>query len=56
LLPSSIGKLSDTIRKFKSYTAKQILSAIEMEQESRRDWILNLFEFAAKQPTAGAVL
>jgi REP element-mobilizing transposase RayT len=49
LLPSSIGKLSDTIREFKSYTAKQILLAIEMEQESRRDWMLNLFEFAAKQ-------
>jgi REP element-mobilizing transposase RayT len=49
LLRSSIGKLSDTIREFKSYTAKQILLAIEMEQESRRDWMLNLFEFAAKQ-------
>ena len=49
LLRSSIGKLSDTIRDFKSYTAKQILLAIEIEQESRRDWMLNLFEFAAKQ-------
>ena len=49
LLRSSTGKLSDTIREFKSYTAKQILLAIEMELESRRDWMLNLFEFAAKQ-------
>ena len=49
LLRSGIGKLSDTIRDFKSHTAKQILLAIEMEQESRRDWMLNLFEFAAKQ-------
>ena len=49
LLRSNIGKLSDTIREFKSFTAKQILLAIEMEQESRRDWMLNLFEFAAKQ-------
>ncbi|MEI6556013.1 MAG: transposase [Paludibacter sp.] len=49
LLRSSTGKLSDTIREFKSFTAKQILLAIEMEQESRRDWMLNLFEFAAKQ-------
>jgi len=49
LLRSGIGKLSDTIRDFKSHTAKQILLSIEMEQESRRDWMLNLFEFAAKQ-------
>ena len=49
LLPSGIGKLSDTIREFKSYTAKQILLAIELVSESRRDWMLNLFEFAAKK-------
>ena len=49
LLRSSTGKLSDTIREFKSFTAKQILLAIEMESESRRDWMLNLFEFAAKR-------
>jgi REP element-mobilizing transposase RayT len=49
LLRSDIGKLSDTIREFKSFTAKQMLLAIEMEQESRRDWMLNIFEFAAKQ-------
>ena len=49
LLRSDIGKLSDTIREFKSFTAKQILLAIDTESESRRDWMLNLFEFAAKQ-------
>ncbi|MDD3077756.1 MAG: transposase [Paludibacter sp.] len=49
LLRSGNGKLSDTIREFKSFTAKQILLAIEMEAESRRDWMLNLFEFSAKQ-------
>jgi putative transposase len=49
LLRSGIGKLSDTIREFKSFTAKQILLAIDTESESRRDWMLNLFEFAAKQ-------
>ena len=49
LLRSGIGKLSDTIREFKSYTAKQILLSIELESESRRDWMLNLFEFAAKK-------
>jgi len=49
LIRSDIGKLSDTIRDFKSYTSKQILLAIDFEQESRRDWMLNLFEFSAKQ-------
>ena len=49
LLRSGIGKLSDTIREFKSYTAKQILLTIEQESESRCDWMLNLFEFAAKK-------
>jgi len=49
LIRSDIGKLSDTIREFKSFTAKQILLAIDTESESRRDWMLNLFEFAARQ-------
>jgi len=49
LLRSDIGKLSDTIREFKSFTAKQILLAIDTESESRSEWMLNLFEFAAKQ-------
>jgi len=49
LIRSDIGKLSDTIREFKSFTAKQILLAIDSESESRREWMLNLFEFAAKQ-------
>lgn len=49
LIRSNCNKLSDTIREFKSYTAKQILSSINNEPESRRDWMLNIFEFAAKQ-------
>jgi REP element-mobilizing transposase RayT len=49
LVRSDIGKLSDTIKEFKSYTSKQILVAIETEPESRRDWMMNIFEFAAKQ-------
>ncbi len=49
LMRSDIGKLSDTIREFKSFTAKQILLAIDTESESRREWLLNIFEFAAKQ-------
>ena len=49
LVRSQTGKLSDTIHDFKSFTAKQILLAIETENESRREWMLNLFEFAAKR-------
>ncbi|MCL2593328.1 MAG: transposase [Defluviitaleaceae bacterium] len=49
LLRSFPGKLSDTIKEFKSFTAKQILETIQTEPESRRDWMLNLFEFSAKQ-------
>ena len=49
LIRSEIGKLSDTIREFKSFTAKKILEAVNTESESRREWILNLFEFSAKQ-------
>jgi REP element-mobilizing transposase RayT len=49
LVRSNIGRLSDTIREFKSFTAKQILQAVQSNSESRRDWMLNLFEFSAKQ-------
>jgi REP element-mobilizing transposase RayT len=49
LILSEHAKLSDTIREFKSFTAKKILEAIENEAESRREWMLNLFEFSAKQ-------
>jgi REP element-mobilizing transposase RayT len=49
LLRSFPGTLSDTIKEFKSFTAKQILETIQTEPESRRDWMLNLFEFSAKQ-------
>ena len=49
LIRSKIGKLSDTIKEFKSFTARKILETVNTETESRRDWILNLFEFSAKQ-------
>ncbi|NDV46512.1 transposase [Paludibacter sp. 221] len=49
VIRSSKGDLSTTIKEFKSFTAKQILKAIDTEPESRRDWMLNLFEFSAKQ-------
>ena len=43
--------LSDVLRSFKSYTAKQILSYIKDKRniESRRAWLLHHFAFHAKQ-------
>lgn len=40
--------LSDILRDFKKFTAKQIIKAIEEEPESRRDWLLYRFEYAGK--------
>ena len=49
LIRSDKGTLSDTIGEMKSFTAKKILKAIETESESRKEWMLDLFEFSAKQ-------
>ena len=49
LIRSSVSRLSHTIREFKSFTAKQILEAIESETESRKEWILFLMEKAGKK-------
>jgi len=43
------GHLSETLRDFKKFTARTIISAIKEGNESRRDWMLNRFEFNAKQ-------
>lgn len=41
---------SDQIRDFKSYTSKKLLKTIEENlQESRREWLLWMFEKAGKQ-------
>jgi len=47
----SAGKgLTDLLGRFKSVTAKDILKEIETNpQESRKDWLLYLFEYFAKQ-------
>ena len=49
IVRSEPGKLSDTIRDFKSYTAKQTLEAINFKNESRRFWMLKQFAFAARR-------
>lgn len=48
LLISSEHNISDIIRDFKKYTSKQLTQNIyENTSESRKDWILNLLEYAA---------
>ena len=43
------SQLSGVIRDFKSFTAKQIIRAIKEEPtESRRQWLLHMFAYAAK--------
>jgi REP element-mobilizing transposase RayT len=40
--------LKDTIRDFKKFTSKKIVAQIQNETESRREWILKLFEEEAE--------
>jgi len=43
------GRLHDVLSDFKSYTAKIILAAINVNpKESRKDWLLYMFRFNAK--------
>ena len=42
-------KLSDIIRDFKKFTAKKIIEQIITGPESRKDWILDKFEFAGRK-------
>ena len=48
ILSSPHCNLSNIIRDFKRYTAIKILKSIRAQPESRRDWMLKRFEFAAK--------
>ena len=43
--------LSGVLRDMKQFTAKRILKEIETENESRKDWMLYRFEYAAKYKT-----
>ena len=47
--PDLDNNLSDIIRDFKKFTNKSLIRAIKENNESRRYWILNKFEFAGKQ-------
>jgi putative transposase len=41
------ARISDIIRDFKKFTSKKIVETIQTISESRRDWLLHKFEFAA---------
>jgi putative transposase len=40
-------RLSDTVRDLKSYTAKKCIETIKAEPESRRDWLIYMFQYYA---------
>ena len=48
ILQSNDGKLSDLLRDFKKFTAKTILEKIQIEPESRRNWMLERFKLATE--------
>jgi len=43
------ANLSEIIRDFKRFTNKKLIEAVNDPKESRKVWLLNKFEFAAKQ-------
>jgi REP element-mobilizing transposase RayT len=48
IVQSSDGKLSDLIRDFKKFIANKILEKIQIEPESRREWMLERFKLATE--------
>jgi REP element-mobilizing transposase RayT len=48
IIQSEEGKLSDLVRDFKKFTAKSILEKIQLEPESRREWMLERFQKATE--------
>jgi REP element-mobilizing transposase RayT len=44
--------LSDVLRDFKTYTSKAITQSIKSEPESRREWLLYMFNFFANRTNA----
>ena len=51
IIQSEDGKLSDLIRDFKKFTAKNILDKIQVVPESRKEWMLERFKLAAEKHT-----
>lgn len=46
---SGKGKMSDVLRDFKSYSTKEFIQAINVNAESRKDWLLYMFQYYAKR-------
>ena len=49
LCRSAKDDLSGLIRDFKKFTSSQIINTISDKEESRRNWMLNIFKFEAKK-------
>ncbi len=47
LAKSAKGDLSGTIRDMKRHTSNQIIDAVQSKEESRREWLLMIFRYAA---------
>ncbi|MFN0274430.1 MAG: REP-associated tyrosine transposase [Chitinophagales bacterium] len=45
---SSAGELSELVGSIKKFISKKIITSIKEEPESRREWMLHRFEYAAK--------
>ena len=48
VVQSDVGELSNLLRDFKKFTAKNILEKIQTEPESRREWMLERFTLATE--------
>ena len=48
IMQSEDEKLSDLVRDFKKFTAKTILDTIQVENESRKEWMLERFKKATE--------
>jgi hypothetical protein len=46
------NNLSDVIRDFKTFTSKSFIKIINETPESRREWLLHMFNFYARQTVA----
>jgi putative transposase len=49
LIASCENDLASVMRDFKSFTSKQFSKAIDTAEESRKDWLLGKFRFAANR-------
>lgn len=53
VISSADHDLENIIRDFKKHTSKEIIKAIQEYPESRREWLLNKFSFAASRISKG---